>query len=299
MEDGIYLCRWKETSEGFELWMKSRPQIRAKGRTYLEAEDAFLATIAEVLGVYHAVLEFVPPLPHSEFDRRYATPELYVVLGDDRFEADEPRRIPFETDDERAQRQAWYDNFFTLACCRTCGFSPGSRNERPLKLRYVSNRYEGGFVYLAGASLHVFSENFLMLLSRAERRPLQFQLVDCLKKTRKQFFELVGPSGPPLVALTTGKVTGWQCTACGARVFGYDYSPDKSIYTFIARADLAQPCPEVFTIGTQPNVLLCMSAQRWADLVGQRGGRGLISRLVGVVPDDEVVRQPNLEPRNK
>ena len=102
MEEDVYLCGWTESADGFELWVKSRPGIRARGRTYREAESALLDAIAKACGVYFAVLEFSPPLPRSEFDKKYSNPELYIVCGDDRFETDEPRRVMFETEDERA-----------------------------------------------------------------------------------------------------------------------------------------------------------------------------------------------------
>jgi hypothetical protein len=297
MEDDIYLCGWAQSENGFELWLKSRPRVRARGRTYLEAEDALLQTIAEVLSVYHAVLEFVPPLPKSEFDKRYSTPELYVVRGDAGFGADEPRRIPFETKDECAQRVAWYDDFFVAPICRQCGTPGGRRSERPLKLRSVDGRYDGGHVIFAGAFLDVFSETFFMLLTASERQNVQLRLVERERRARKQFFELLGPSGPPLVAVASRQPSGWHCETCGARYFPYFWSDDASIRCFVARADLPQPVPDVFTIGTQPNVSLCMSAGRWSSLVGKRGTRGLISQLVGVVPDEEVIREPSLKPR--
>ena len=298
MEDDVYLCGWTQSAEGFELWVRSRPHIRAQGSTYLEAEEAFLEAIIQAGGAYHAVLEFVPPLPRSEFDEKHSRPELFLIAGDDRFETDEPRRIPFETDAECAQRQSWYDAFFVAPCCKVCMMPPGRRNERRLRLTHVRSSYDGGFVLLAGAMLHVFSERFLMLLSKDERQQLQFQLVDRRRKSAKQFFELVGPSGPPFVALAGREVNGWQCSACGTRVFGYEYSPETMIHSFIAHADLPTALPPVFTVGAQPNVSLCVTAERWASLVSRPGTRGLTSRLLGVAPDDETVRIPNLKPRS-
>jgi hypothetical protein len=138
----------------------------------------------------------------------------------------------------------------------------------------------------------------MFLLSSEERKQLQLQLVDRPKRSRKQFFELIGPSGPPIVAVASRKACGWRCEACGARVFGYDYSQDTDIDTFIAGSDLPQPVPQVFTVGIQPNVRFCVTADRWVSLVGLPGTRGLVSRPVGVVPDEEVIRNPDLKPRD-
>jgi hypothetical protein len=298
MEDDVYLCGWTQSPDGFELWVKARPRIRARGATYLAAEEGLLDAIAKALGVYFAVLEFIPPLPQSEFDKKYSTPELYTICGDDRFETDEPRRVMFETEDERAQREPWYDKFFVAPFCRDCWTPGGPRNESKITLTHVRSSYDGGFVLLANAWLRIFSERFLELLSSVERERLQFRLVDRSKRSRKTFFELIGPCGPPLIALAGRPVKGWRCPTCGARVFGYDYSPDVSISSFIAKSDLPAPLPQIFTIGTQPNVELCVTAQRWATMVDQSGTRGFVSGLLGVVPDDEVVRTPDLELRD-
>jgi hypothetical protein len=297
MEHDVYICEWAETPEGFEVWVRSRPHVRARDKTATGAELALIDAIVEAGGAYHPVMEFVPPLPQTDFDQKYATPELYTIVGDDRFETDEPRSVPFETDEERIRRWSWYDDFFTAPCCRVCRSPAGPRNERPLTLTHVRNRFDGGFVVFSSAFLHVFSENFLASLSKHERELLQFRLVKRQSKSRKQYFELIGPSGPPEVVIAGRELQGWQCVSCEARTFSHVYSPDVGIGTCIAREDLPNPLPSVFTIGTQPNVSLCVTGQRWASIAGTAGTRGLVSRLVGVVPDGEVIRNPELAPR--
>jgi len=297
VEYGIYICGWAEIADGFEVWVRSRPHVRARGKTQLEAGEALTVAIATAGGAHFAVLEFVPPLPQSEFDKKYSSPELYQVGGDDSFSTNRPRRIPFETDEERTLRWSWYDEFFVAPCCTTCRQPGGPRSERVLVLTDASIKYDAGVVHLTGPSLRVFSENFLALLSKEERQRLQFRLVKRPRRSRKQFFELIGPSGPPQVAVAGREVQGWQCVSCGARCFGHAYSPDISIGDCIARADLPRPLPSVFTIGTQPDVSLCVTAQRWASLVGQPGTRGCLSRLVGVIPDEDLIRNPELPPR--
>ena len=50
----------------------------------------------------------------------------------------------------------------------------------------------------------------------------------------------------------------------------------------------------VFTVGTFPEVQLAVTALRWKELLGKRGTRGFASSQLGVVPDYEVVRHPEL-----
>jgi hypothetical protein len=299
MEHDVYICSWLESAAGFEVWVKSRPQVRARGKTYLEAQEALLGAILKAGGAYQAVLEFVPPFPRSEVDTRYSSLELYIICGDDRFETDEPCRVMFESENERSHRLTWYDDFFVAQICRECLSPGGPRSERPVTITHARSGYDGGFVVLAGATLQIFSEDFLMLLTNDERQNLNFRLVNRSSRSRKQLFELVGPSGPSPVAIAGREANGWRCTACGARVFGYHYeSATTTISSYVAAADLTARVRPVFTIGAQPSISLCVTAERWASMVGKRGTRGLVSRLIGVVPDNEVVRIPDLKPRN-
>jgi hypothetical protein len=296
VEHGVYVCGWKESPGGFELWVKSRPRVRSRGRTYREAEDALLEAIIAAGGAYHAVLEYVPPLPLSAFDRKYSVPELYLVCGDAAAETDEPKGTWFETAEERARRESWYDAFFVAPRCEACGHFSSTRSEERLRLIYVKGSYGGAFLYFAGAWLRLFSEDFLVLLTDEERRRLQFRPTVRGKRARKQFFELAGPSGPDYVALAGQKLKGWRCDACGLSFYSCRYSEDCDINRFVARADLPDPLPEVFTVGKQPNVSLCVTAGRWAKMVDRPGTRGIVSSLLGVAPDNEVVRTPELPP---
>jgi hypothetical protein len=298
MEDAVYICGWSKSDDGFVFWLDAKPHVRASGATYDEAMEAFLDKIVKHGGAYHAVTEFVPPLPHGDFDRRYSNPEIYSLCGDDRFETGEPRGTWFEPEDERTKREAWYDDFFSTPCCSECRSPLAPRSGLPLTLSYVKGSYDGGFVSFSRATLYVFSEKFLALLSEEERQRLEFRPVIRSKKGRKQFFELIGPSGPPEVAVRGLELGGWRCEVCDTRCFGY-WSKDSVIHDFVARSDLPNPLREVFTIGVQPNVHLCVTAERWAKMVGQPGTRGIVSQLIGVVPDEEVVRTPELTTRRE
>ncbi|HVU88355.1 MAG TPA: hypothetical protein VHD36_13625 [Pirellulales bacterium] len=293
-EEAVYICSWSQTEEGFEVWIKSRPDVRASGPTSDAAIETFLEVIIKRGGAYHAVLEFVPPLPESDFDRRYSQPAIVALGSNDGYETDEPKRIPFEPPEEREVRESWYDGFFKAPCCRTCGTPQGPRNQRPLHLTYARN--DAGSLWFQGARLRVFSEDFLMMLSGEEHRHLTFQPVERNKRSRKRYFELLGPSGAPNVAIRGLDFSGWQCGSCGTRCFGY-WSEAASMIHFVARADLPDPLPEVFTIGPLHDLELCVTAERWSRMVGQRGTRGMVSLPIGVVPDEEVEREPELPPR--
>lgn len=233
-------------------------------------------------------------MPQTDFDRRYAQPAIVSLGSNEGYSTNEPKRIPFETPEEREVRESWYDGFFEVPLCRKCHTPQGPRNRRPLHLTWAKG--EGGFVSFQGATLRVFSEDFLMMLSEEEHRRLKFQLVERSKRARKQYFELLGPAGAPNVAIRGLDFTGWHCGLCGTRSFGY-WSEAASMIRFVARADLPDPLPEVFTIGPLHHLELCVTAERWSRMVGQRGTRGIVSMPIGVVPDEEVERAPELPPR--
>src|SRR5262249_50746988 len=142
-----------------------------------------------------------------------------------------------------------------------------------------------------------FSENFLMLLSKGERAGLEFRKIERTSRARKQFFELIGPTGPRDVVPAGLEPTGWRCATCGANFFGFDYSTSRSIDRFVATADFPSPLPDVFTIGDLHDLSLCMTAARRAKTINLPGMRGITSSLIGVVPDVELVREPKLKPR--
>jgi hypothetical protein len=296
MEDGFYLCSWEHTPDGIKLWLKSRPHIRGLGKTYLEAEENLSSAIQSAGGARRAVLEFDPPLPKSDLAVRYSSPELYLIGADERFETDEPRRVPFETAEETEKRLKWMDSFFLAPVCRKCCSATAPRSDMPIKLTYVSPDYDGAFGILAGAEIQVLSGEFLDLLLPREREQLGLRPVR--HRGKRQFFELEGPPGPPEVAVSGLKLTGWRCPECGYRTWGY-FIEDVEIHSFVARADLANPLPSMFTLGHPPNVQLCVTAERRRELLGRKGTRGFTTRLLGVVPCEVVVREPDLRTRDE
>jgi hypothetical protein len=155
-------------------------------------------------------------------------------------------------------------------------------------------KYDGAFGSFAtdgGPNHQLVSEEFMALLTEAEKRHLQFQPV--IRKGRRKFFELIGPEGPPHVGVGGMKVGGWHCAECGHRSWGY-WIEGMTIHSFVASSDLSPSLSGVFTVGVFPEIELAVTASRWSELLGRKGTRGFTSRPLGVVPDHEVVREPEL-----
>ena len=301
MEENVYICTWRKTKAGIELWPKSRPHLKVSASTYPEAESKLIEAIQNDGGAMCAVMEFVPPLPRSAFQEKYSSPELYRIHGDDRFETTAPKCKWSETRQEKDKRLSYDDQFFKAPVCRECNGVRSPRNEEPLELTYAPDKgFCGGFGFVGhsgGVMLWIFAEDFLGLLTHHERKRLVLQPTN-RKGRGKSFFELVGPSGPPFVALRGFEPSGWYCVKCGYRTWGYE-GHDLGINEFVAKVDLPKRLPSVFTVGEAPEVQLVVSASRWRELVGKRESRGIVSNLLGVVPDRDLVRHPDLPTREE
>ena len=296
MEHNVYVCRWSRSVNGFALWVKSRPQVRGEGPTYADAEEHLIEAIQNDGGAMHAVLEYDRPLSKSILEAKYANPELYLIVGDERFETDGPRRLPSESPEDREDRLRWKDGFFQSPVCRECCYATSRRSRKPLFLKYVPRQFDGAFGYVGrgegATTLQVLSDGFLDLLRPNERRRLKLRRVKGDGRASR-FHELTGPNGPPFVAVAGMEIRGWRCGECGHQTWGY-WGEKMAIHSFVAKSDLPRSLDGIFTVGIAPEIELAITADRWKELVGRKGTRGFTSQFLGVVPDREIVRCPNL-----
>jgi hypothetical protein len=267
MEHYVYICSWSRSPDGFTLWVKSHPQLRASGRSYAQAEERLIEAIQGAGGAAQAVMEFDPPLPKSTVEDKYSNPEIYLIGGDDGFHTDAPRWQWSETPQEIEERRCWLDAFYDKPVCRRCMSTSGRRNDRPVTLTYAS-QYDGAFGSLGsdgGPHHQIVSEEFINLLTADEKRGLEFQ--PTIRKGRKKFYELVGPEGPAHVAIAGMTVKGWRCTQCDHRHWGY-WIEGMAIHSFVALSELSIPLSGVFTVGKFPEIELGVTASRWQESLG-------------------------------
>jgi ribosomal protein L37AE/L43A len=289
VEDAVNICHWKQKAGEFEIWLKSRPQVRAIAHTYAEAEEKFLTAIQDAGGAMHAVLEYDPPLPANTQESKYCNPEILLIGSNERFETDAPRRLSFETPEEQDQRLTLLDEFYETPVCRACKKTTSRRSEKPITLSHAPARSHAGFGYLstdAGPMHWVFNEEFLSLLTPQEKECLKFRPV--YGRGRRKFHELVGPEGCPFTGVAGLEPGGWKCPQCGTQVWGY-WVEGMSINSFLRASDLPDPLPSVFTVGRFPEIELAVTASRWKELVGLKGTRGICTSRLGIVPDHEAI----------
>jgi hypothetical protein len=295
MEHDVYVCSWSQSADGFSLWLKQRPRLRADGATCAEAELALLAAIEKAGGAIQPVLEFDPPLPKTFVESKYTSPEVFLIGADEFFKTDATTGHAFETEAEINERLREIDTYFQAPICRNCKHSSSLRSDKPLLMASLPARFDGAFGFpgnCAGTMAQVVSEEFLALLSVEERNSLELRPVK-RKRSRRKFHELIGPAGPPFVAVKGIEISGWQCTECGHRTWGC-WLEGMAIHDFVAATDLPSSLPGVFTVGVPPEVCLAVTGRRWKELVGRKGTRGFVSQLLGVVSPRETVRAPEL-----
>jgi len=292
MEDSVYICGWRKGPEGFTLWTIGEPHVRISGETFALAEERLLKAIVGRGGAMCAVLELDPPLPKTDVEAQYALPELYLICGYDRFEIGAPRQMPFETTQDREVRLQWMDKLFERPVCRKCTHATSPRSAMPLPVSYAPARYDGAFGTVGGAHVEIVSEEFISLLTADERDSLILRPVNRKAKAR-QFYEILGPSGPPFVGATELQHKGWHCSECDYRVWAY-FLQDFAIRDFIAAVHLPETIPGIFTVGSPPNIHLCVTGEKWRSLVGRKGVRGFVSHPLGVVKNGAYVLNPKL-----
>lgn len=298
MEERVYLCGWKKGPGIFSLWLSEPPYSKADGQNLSEAIENLISSVQDDDGAVVPNFEFAPPLPKNQFESVFNSPELFLISGDECFEPDRVRAPAFSAPELREAEERWYEQFFDGTSCRECRTPSKSRNDKLLPLAYSGNGEDGGFMPLGNGLISFFSEEFLTLLSEEELQRIHFKPTQQLGEIKKVVFELVGSPEIAPVAVCGIAANGWRCNACGHRQF-VTYSKRLSYRQFIAKADLPEPLPSLFIIGSPWNLGLCITAERWKEFVGRKGTRGLLSRPLGVVPDKLVVRSPVVKPRQR
>lgn len=200
-------------------------------------------------------------------------------------------------------------SLFSEDCCPDCQTSQGQRTKRVMEVTYydaLSRRCDGALaqteVRHPGPTFHLYSKEFLSLLTAQERRLFRWRRVKVLNPTKitKEMFELVHCAYLiPTVALRGSNPDRDTCDTCGASIQPYyplvgglpewlnpigDAVRRGQPDYYVSAADLPEPVPSCFTIGDwQGGVQLVFTEDRWRRIKRQRGMIGINTQKVGVV----------------
>lgn len=279
MEGRVYVCSWKRVGKRYRVWVKSRPRLAAEGDTFTEADEALWSLLITATGDGENSREYEPRAPvHAELEK-FLTPALVVVIGDCIV---------------RVQAGGEYDG----PRCETCGYIGGRRTDRALIATDLESGFDAGFVAIrqppfAVANRYIFSGEFLELLRPEERKQFTWREVVRPRRAKRAFHELLEAdvTVEPIAITGFPKIGGWRCESCGFRrlpqYVGYDWPSHWVDGSKLPR----QSC---FAIGAGHDLELCMTAERWRELVGKRGTRGVLSYEVGIAPPDRQDKAPEL-----
>lgn len=294
MEEGFYICSWKKTKKGYEIWVVSKPKWKAEAKTFEEAEEQLVSVItSDPRGPCEATWDYDKPAPKKKAEAAFSKPDLVIVESNGYAElAEQP-----SPGGDKPLKDA-DDAYYRTPVCDQCGYTGSPRSEKLLFADSIDSGYDviNGRFRGGSNSFTLFSSDFLELLTTDEKESLQFRPVLRKKSAKKTFFELVGPAGLDQVGATEVNTSGWQCSKCGYQCYGH-WSQQFSIWYFVAAEDLPNPLPTVFTFGDPSDLRLCMPMQRWQQIVGKPGARGVMSSQLGVVQTKRLERRPKLELR--
>jgi hypothetical protein len=65
MEGQRFACSWKKSGKFYHVWVKRRPKLSAKGKTFQEADRRLWAVIIDATGDGESMREYDPPEPNA------------------------------------------------------------------------------------------------------------------------------------------------------------------------------------------------------------------------------------------
>jgi hypothetical protein len=291
-EGRVFQCTWKRARGGFKVWVAKRPRLAATGRTFHQADEALADVIANRTGDGENLREYSPSIP-SPGAPGDVLQVAAMVSGEGRTTAGNEETL------------------FSRGFCPQCSHPRGSRTKVGLVISSSKGLGDGGAARLTregvGSSLALFSRDFLSLLTPKERHLFEWRKVAAPGRARKEFFELISADVQvPFVVLAGGSAELWTCDTCGwenSPFYGLaDQFPewlsevvegrwDDLPNWFVSSAALTN-VSSCFAVGRAQELRLCFKAERWQELVGRAGTRGLKSYDIGILDPGMVEARP-------
>lgn len=299
MAGHVFICKWKKTGQQWKVWIKGKPKLFGQGDTLeaaqLELEQAIWNDAENGDDVIPTVMEFDPPLPASERTKKYFTPEIYKIYGDERFELLNGN-FPYGKVDTPTLE--YINSLYEEGICPICKSGIGKRTEVPFRTECTLSNSEGLWLFHCQikAQAYFFTDRFISLLTEDERSRLHFRECQVKRKTKRKFYELAGNSIASNVSVKDFDPYGSECVECGHRGFSiFEKSMDFSMQDFLCRSDLLDPLPSCFVVNINDVPTLCMTRERWDQIRGNKNAKGLVSGRIGLVNEDFCDRHPRLQ----
>ncbi len=274
MEGLIYNCSWKKEKGKYTIWDIDNTNLNTSSSIFEDALDSMREKILCEYGDGEAQINFDKSLPKNLFPVKYSYPEIYRIAGNDGVD----------------NVETFQPDIYTKDYCMHCNIGLGERTKKQLILPSLPRTSNGAI--LSGYN-NIFSEDFLELFTSDELDNINFLEVKSIKKSKRIFYELIGPSITDYIGVKSfqGKKI-YICPSCGKIGFLYTYK--SNFYWFISRAMLPDKIPNLFVIGRY-NLGLCIIGKRWREIQSKKGAKGIVAEQIGIVKEnDEIVLREDM-----
>lgn len=280
-----YYCRWQREPDGTVTgWEIRRPTLRATASSPEELMQELGDVVGEHYDDHEAALHFDPPL-FDAGDPTWFVDDFVEIAWDGGFGF-------------RGSASTAYAN----GRCERCGGGLGQRTSTPLVVDWIVEASDGASSPQSNepppggdmpGSLIVVSEAFLNALSEEERATFDARPVKWATPRRRRFFELVPRTLIPLGAVKGLEVTGWRCDRCDRRVYSHGAVLGWGV-NVACRESLPANSPRFFFAGSDTDVKLYCTRERWKSLAGKKWSRKLTGSRLAVVDVSRLETRPVL-----
>ena len=281
MEGRVFVCSWKKVGNRYRVWVKKRPKLAAEAETFQAADEKLYEVILRATDDGENTREYVPPFQH---DAGGAPARIVWVAGNTVSHVKDPT-----------------GTLYAGVRCPRCGNSRGERTDAPLVLQEIESGYDGVVASIhegryAKGSRPVFSEQFIALLTPEERERFTWRKVERSRRAKKAYYEIVASTiDVPLVGVRGLRDQGGgRCETCGWFSLPFYNVSGGGPHHFVCSADLPDPVPSCFAAVEGRTSKLCFTIERWGELVGRPGARGLTSDDIGVLAPERCDREPDV-----
>ncbi len=287
MEGQVYLCGWKKSRGKVGMWLIDRPELRVEGDNFEATQEALWELALDQFGDGEGVFEFKPPLPPKQAAKRFLSPHLVRVFGDS---GDVVRVLGDGGNSVTGER----NDLFVGEPCKVCHRSSPKRSERQLVIESVESGIHGGSTISLLGRLCYYSEDFVSLLTDSERAPFEWRPVQLKSRSRRRFLEPIPKCYVPDVPLRGLRFDNEACPECGRLLLAWSrFVSHCAIWRYVCRDALALPNPGLFAVGSPDRMGgIGMTIERWMELAGTPGTKGIMSDDLGVVDRSEVDDNP-------
>jgi predicted RNase H-like HicB family nuclease len=286
-EGKTYVCNWKRTDSGYEVWVARRRALIAQGATFREADQKLWEVIGLATGDAESVRQYIPPEPAESPSASWELGRLRDLGGG----ADCSMRNPAD--------------LFQHGLCSNCLMPIGARTDAVLQVDSIESGPQLASATLprcpigAGPRVTLVTDDFLALalFTDDERAMFEWRPVRVKRKGKRNFHELIPRVTPTVNVGIKGRETyHGRCESCGATWVVPSWLKGAP-GAFVSARDLPNPLPSLIAIGRWMDPSLAVSEERWAQLAGRPGMKGVSTLVTAIVDESVVERTPNYRPR--